>query len=90
MPTVITQDGFEVVIYTRDEHLPPHVHVWKAEGEVVINLGDINTGPEIHEVNGMPIRDARKALNIVEDNQNHLLARWNEIWRQIHGQAENE
>ncbi len=90
MPTEIVQDGFTVIIYTRDEHEPPHVHVFKAEGEAIINLGDEDTLSEIDKVYDMSLKDARKALGIVEDNLEHLQTRWNEIWRQRHGQTENE
>jgi hypothetical protein len=85
VPTELEQGGFSVRIYTRDEHPPAHVHVWKAEGEVVIDLGDDDRAPSIKEINGMSKRDVHKALAIVEENQAHLLARWREIWRQIHG-----
>ncbi len=79
MPTVLTKSGFRVVIYTRDEHPPAHVHVWRAEGEVVIRLGDRNDLPDVREVNGMPRRDVRRALDLVTNNQEMLLARWEEI-----------
>ena len=52
MPLEIEQEGFKVMIYTRDEHEPPHVHVWKGGGEAVINLGGIKGGyPDLFEVN---------------------------------------
>jgi hypothetical protein len=85
MPTIKKQDGFEVVINTRDEHLPPHVHVWNADGEVIINLGNSRTAPSQHEVNGMAKKDVKKALEIVTDNQRVFLKEWWRIWRQIHG-----
>jgi hypothetical protein len=81
MPTLIKESGFEVRIYTRDEHPPAHVHVWKAEGEAVIYLGDDETPPSLCEVNRMRKKDVRKALNIVEDNQEILRAEW----RRYHG-----
>jgi hypothetical protein len=78
MPTVLRQDGFDVMIYT-DDHPPAHVHVRKAGGEVVINLGDDETPPSIREVHGMKKQDTRKAVIIVEDNQVYLLSMWGEI-----------
>ncbi len=74
------------MIYTRDEHPPAHVHVWKAEGEVVIYLGDESAAPSIREVNRMPKKDVRKALALIEENQEQLLVEW----RRIHGEVENE
>lgn len=79
MPTVLRESGFRVVIYTRDEHPPAHVHVWKAGGEVVIHLGDAEESPSLREVNGMSKRDARKALDLVTEYQDFLLTRWEEI-----------
>ena len=81
MPTLITQDGFAVMIYIRDEHPPAHVHVWKAEGEVIIYLGDESELPSVHQVNRMSKKNVRQALAIVEENQEMLL----EEWRRIHG-----
>lgn len=69
------------MIYIRDEHPPAHVHVWKAEGEAIIHLGNEDELPSVHQVNRMSAKDARKALAIVEENQELLLAEW----RRIHG-----
>ena len=59
MPTILRQDGFEVMIYTRD-HEPPHVPVWHAGTELVINLDPL----EIRENNGMFPNNSRKAFDI--------------------------
>lgn len=76
MPTIYRQDGFAVMIYT-DDHLPAHVHVWKAEGEVVVNLDDAF----VREINDMGRGDVRRAVEIVEANQESFRRRW----REIHG-----
>ncbi len=80
MPTVLSQDGFDVMIYTKD-HLPAHVHVWKAGGEVVIDLGGDVVAPSIREHKRMRKENVRKAVGIVEENQMVLLIQW----REIHG-----
>ncbi len=64
------------MIYTQD-HLPAHVHVWLAGGEIVINIASL----EIISVEDMKRREAAKAVAIVEANQAYLLERW----REIHG-----
>jgi hypothetical protein len=79
MPTILRESGFRVVIYTRDEHPPAHVHVWRAGGEAVIRLGAEGELPFLHEVNGMPKRDVRRALDLVTAHQDILLTRWEEI-----------
>lgn len=87
MPLEIEEDGFEVMIYTRDEHEPPHVHVWKGKGEAVINLGGVKGGyPEIYEVNKeISKKEAKRAYQIVMENNGFLLKRWKEIWEEVHG-----
>ena len=79
MPTVLRQDGYEIRIYIND-HTPSHVHVIKADVAAIINLGDENVTPKIDENFGLKKNDLKKALRIVENNQNFLL----EQWRQIH------
>ena len=68
------------MIYTND-HPPAHVHVFRAEGEVVISLGDENTPPQVRENVGMSRKDECKALMIVGDHQDEFLVEW----RRIHG-----
>ena len=64
------------MIYTQD-HIPAHVHVWRAGGEIVINIATL----EITKAEGMSRRDSAKAVEIVEENQRYFLGRW----REIHG-----
>lgn len=88
MPTEIEKDGFKVIIHTRDEHEPPHVHVWKGRGETIINLGGDKGGyPELEDVNAhMSEKDARRAWDLVAENNGFLLKRWRQIWREVHGE----
>jgi hypothetical protein len=81
MPTVWRQDGFEFVIRTNEPRFePPHVHVFKADGEVKITLGDGDELPEIICL-WMRDKDAENALLIAIDKQDYLLG----AWRGIHG-----
>ncbi len=66
--------GLEVMIYTQD-HIPAHVHIWRAGAEIVINIASL----EIISAEGMSRRNAAKAVEIVEENQEYLLERWHEI-----------
>ena len=74
MPTVLRIHGFDVQIYTRD-HEPPHVHCWKGNAELVIDLDPIS----IRENNGMKKGDARQALAIMVAHQQFLLTEWNKV-----------
>ena len=76
MPTVLRQDGFEFVIYTND-HTPMHVHVFKGDDEVKINLLPVT----VVESWNMKKSDARKAKQITIKQQDFLI----EMWREIHG-----
>ena len=49
------------MIYTQD-HIPAHVHVWRAGGEIVINIATL----EITKAEGMSRRDSARAVEIVE------------------------
>ena len=81
MPTVHREDGFQIRIYPND-HLPCHVHVFKSDGEVIIQLGSETETPSIDEVHkGISNKDVAKALTLVQVNQVKLL----ESWKNIHG-----
>ena len=79
MPTILEKDGFRIIIRTRD-HNPPHVHVYKAEGQITIIIGSETEPTEIVRVWDMNRSDAKKAVAIVEENRMHLLAKWREIY----------
>ena len=75
MPTIIKHDGFRIVIWPND-HMPPHVHVFKRDAEVKITL----LKPIVFNIEGkISNKDLVKALNLVIENQIELLERWKEI-----------
>jgi hypothetical protein len=75
MPTVLRQEGFEVVIRT-DDHEPPHVHVFHGGASAKIMLESLR-----EEHCRLTRRQLVKALILVKQHQEWLLARW----REIHG-----
>ena len=79
MPTILRQDGFEVMVLTND-HRPAHVHIFKAEGEVVIHLGSKMTPPRVRVNIGMSRADERRALVIVGEHQVELLREWSSVF----------
>lgn len=82
MVTVHREGPFRVAVYPPPkEHGPPHVHVIRDENEVLINLGDENTAPSLRENRGLGAPDVRRALGIVMEQQEALLAEW----RWLHG-----
>jgi hypothetical protein len=80
MPTIFRRDGFVIMIYTND-HSPAHVHVFKADGEVVILLGNRQIPPQVRENIGMSRRDERAALMLVGEQQELFRLEW----KKIHG-----
>ncbi len=78
MPTIYRQDGFDVMIYTND-HVPAHVHVFKADGEVVIYLGSGNSPPRVRTNIRMGRADERRALIIVAEHDEEFWAEWGRI-----------
>jgi hypothetical protein len=82
VPTVLRVGAFRFVIYLPPrEHEPPHVHVWKDGGEVVIELARAGRPQVIRGISGMRINDVTKAFWIVEEHTAHLLT----CWRKYHG-----
>ena len=82
MPTVLRERGFRVVIFLPPrEHAPPHVHVQKLSGEVVIELADGDRPQTIRNVVGLRTREITAAFWLVEEHSEHLMA----SWRKYHG-----
>lgn len=79
MVTIFRADGLRFVIFV-DDHEPAHVHVF-GDGEAKINLLGLSGEPELIWADGMKRGDIRKAMRIVEEQQDAFL----ESWRNIHG-----
>jgi Domain of unknown function (DUF4160) len=79
MPTVLRQRGFRVVIYLND-HLPPHVHIFKGGGEVRIEMGNEKALPKLMSISGqINDKDVSQAWYLVKEHQAELLAKWRKI-----------
>lgn len=78
MATVLRINGYIVRIWSND-HLPRHVHVFKDNGECVINLVGKNNNPELREFHGMKRKEIAKAIRIVCEHQKQLISEWNKI-----------
>ena len=59
------------------DHPPPHVHAFKAGGEVIITLMPL----AVRSTRGMNIMEARRARDIAEDHHELLM----NAWRRLHG-----
>lgn len=77
MPTILRQDGFDVMIHT-DGHAPPHVHCYGANAVVVVELEPLR----IRRRRGSD-RDVRVAWKVVEQHREFLRQKW----RELHGEV---
>jgi hypothetical protein len=68
--------GFDVYIYTRDEHPPAHCHVWQGDQEAVVELDPVR----IRGSDGLHSRDLRKIVALIEEHREELLAVWDSIF----------
>jgi hypothetical protein len=74
MPTVLRERGYQFIIFTND-HLPPHIHVRRAEGGAKVNLVQI----EVVEHYNLNRRQLNEIIELVNQHRDFLLKKWNEI-----------
>ena len=79
MVTVHRERGLRFIIFV-DDHEPAQVHVF-GDGHAKFNLMGPEGRPVLVIVEGMKRGDIRHAMQIVSDQQGHMLERW----REIHG-----
>lgn len=79
MPTIININGYRVIIWP-DDHAPPHVHIFKGNGEAKITIGN-NEPPHLVTIHNLSRQEVRQAWEIVANNQDILLT----AWEKIHG-----
>ena len=77
MPTIITANGYRIVIYPND-HAPPHVHVHHADGMARVSIEPV---PRLLSVHGLSAIQARRARALVIEHREAALA----VWRSLHG-----
>ena len=71
MPTVVSEDGYNLKIYPND-HPPAHTHVQKAENEARVRLDTL----EIMSSEGFNSRELGVVVELVKKHQAALLAVW--------------
>ncbi|MCX7056275.1 MAG: DUF4160 domain-containing protein [Proteobacteria bacterium] len=74
MPTVLRVHGLQFVIWPND-HIPPHLHVFSADAEATILLGEPGGYPGLLENLRMGRRDLARALETVLEHQSMFLRR---------------
>jgi hypothetical protein len=77
MVTVLRAQGLRVIIFL-DDHEPAHVHVF-GDGHATIDLAGTDGRPVLIWAVGMKRTEIRRALALVAEHREVLLARWGEI-----------
>lgn len=75
MPTVLRVEGFRFFFYAVDCPEPIHVHVTRGEGLAKVWVETLSVAKSV----GFRTREERRILQIVEANQDYIIARWNEF-----------
>lgn len=71
MPTLFTEDGYQVKMYYND-HPPAHVHVVKAENEARVTIDPIEVKTNV----GFNSRELSKIMDIIRAHQDELIEKW--------------
>jgi hypothetical protein len=78
VPTLFEEDGFQVRLYLRDEHPPPHVHVEHAGTVISVLISLAGASLRGDHIGRRPRRDEiSKAVNIVGRRLQYCLFAWN-------------
>lgn len=62
-----------------NDHDPAHVHVFSAEAEAKIELGEPNGHPRLIENRRMKRSDLSKALKAVSEHRSLLMEKWSKF-----------
>ena len=75
MPTVLKIGSYRFHFYSDEGNEPPHIHVATPEGECKFWLDSIRLARN----KGVPPRVVRNIENLVFENQNLLMEKYNEL-----------
>lgn len=73
MPELFRFYGLVFYFFSR-EHLPIHVHVKNADGEAKFEVETVT----LIENKGIKNKDIQKAIEIIKENRDNIIKRWNE------------
>ena len=75
MPTILIKNGFRFFFYS-NEHLPKHIHIEKVEKAAKFNIDFI----ELVKSSRFNALELKQIRNLVEENQELLIQKWNEFF----------
>jgi hypothetical protein len=76
MPTVLRSGPYRFFFYSGDRDEPPHVHVDRDDCEAKFWLDPVR----LQRSTGFAANELRRIENIVEENQQLLLDKWNDFF----------
>jgi len=77
MPELFRMFGLRFFFFAND-HLPIHVHVENADGEVRFK---VSSPIELISNSGLKNKDIHLAQSLIEENQDIIIKRWNEFFK---------
>ncbi|MEO8254108.1 MAG: DUF4160 domain-containing protein [Flavobacterium sp.] len=75
MPTVLIINGFRFFFYS-NEHMPKHIHIEKAEKTAKFTIDKV----ELIKSFGFNANDLKQIRNLVEDNKELFIQKWDEFF----------
>ncbi len=73
MPEIFRELGFRFYFYS-DEHLPIHVHVRNADGEIKLNI--VHEKITIIRNYGMKLKDVKIAKELAKTRREEIIMEW--------------
>ncbi|MFI5186029.1 MAG: DUF4160 domain-containing protein [Chitinophagales bacterium] len=75
MPTILLKNGYRFFFYSND-HLPKHIHIERENKTAKFNLIPV----ELVKSSKFTASDLRQIRNLVEENVEHLINKWDEYF----------
>ena len=76
MPTVLRINGYQFYFYAEEGDEPPHIHVAKAGSDAKFWLSPVRLSVN----HGFKAHDLKEIAEIAEENEAHILEKWNEFF----------
>lgn len=73
MPEIFRELGFRFYFYS-DEHLPIHVHVRNADGEIKLNI--VHENITVIRNYGMKLKDVKIAKELAKTRREEIIMEW--------------
>ncbi|MCH9039162.1 MAG: DUF4160 domain-containing protein [Chloroflexi bacterium] len=76
MPTVLRTGPYRFFFYSGDREEPPHIHIERDDNEAKFWTDPIR----LQNSGGFNRSEINRIQTLIQDNQEHLLRRWNEFF----------